>query len=225
MAVMLLLYHLWLSPFCRKVRLVMGEKKLDFQMKVEKVWERRPEFLALNPAGEVPLLIDEDGSRIAGSQPICEYLDEMYGDQSLIGQGAVVRAEVRRLIEWFDLKFHDEVTINLVDEKIMKRLLGLGEPDSKAVLAGSRNIHTHLDYIGWLTDRRSWLAGEEMTLADLTAAAHLSCVDYVGDVPWEDHPPAKDWYARVKSRPSFRAILTDHIPGAPPPRHYADLDF
>ncbi|WP_425406804.1 glutathione S-transferase family protein [Hwanghaeella sp.] len=222
---MLLLYHVWLSPFCRKVRLVLAEKKLDFEMKVQKVWERDPSFLALNPTGEVPLLIDEDGTRVAGSQPICEYLDEMYGDVSLIGQGAVTRAEVRRLVEWFDRKFHDEVIVNLVDEKIIKRFLGQGEPNSRAILAGSRNLHTHLDYVDWLIDRRTWLAGEDMSLADLTAAAHLSCVDYLGDVPWDDHPAAKDWYARVKSRPCFRPILADRIPGAPPPPHYADLDF
>ncbi len=222
---MLLLYHLWLSPFCRKVRLVLGEKKLDFEMKVQKVWERDDSFLALNPTGEVPLLIDEDGTRVAGSQPICEYLDEMYGDVSLIGQGAVTRAEVRRLVEWFDRKFHDEVIVNLVDEKIIKRFLGQGEPDSRAILAGSRNLHTHLAYVEWLIDRRTWLAGEDMSLADLTAAAHLSCVDYLGDVPWDDHPAAKDWYARVKSRPCFRPVLADRIPGAPPPPTYADLDF
>lgn len=222
---MILLYHLWLSPGCRKVRLALAEKKLDFEMQIEKVWQRSPEFLALNPAGEVPVLIDEDGSKVCGSQVICEYLDEMYGPAPLIGTGAVERAEVRRLIHWFDGKFQAEVIANLVDEKIMKRFLGLGEPNSNAIRAGGRNIHVHLSYIEWLVDRRTWLAGEDMTLADLTAAAHLSCVDYLGDVPWEDHPAAKDWYARIKSRPSFRGLLADHIPGAPPPKHYADLDF
>jgi glutathione S-transferase len=123
------------------------------------------------------------------------------------------------------VKFHHEVTANLVDEKIMKRFLGLGEPDSGAIRAGNKNIHYHLDYIGYLTERRRWIAGDELSLADLAAAAHLSCVDYLGDVPWDDHLPAKDWYARIKSRPSFRSLLGDHIPGAPPPKHYADLDF
>jgi len=222
---MMLLYHLWLSPHCRKVRLVLGEKQLTFETRIQKTWDRDEAFLAINPTGEVPVLVDEDGNRVCGSQPICEYLDEMYGDQPIIGTGAVMRAEVRRLVEWFDVKFHEEVGVNLVEEKMMKRFLGLGEPSSASVRAGGRNIHTHLGYISWLAERRTWLAGDELTLADLTAAAHLSCVDYIGDVPWEDHPDAKDWYARVKSRPSFRPILGDHIPGAPPPRHYADLDF
>ena len=146
-------------------------------------------------------------------------------DHSISIRGPAARAETRRLVAWFDNKFYEEVTVNLVDEKIMKRFLGLGEPNSAAIRAGNNNIHYHLDYIGYLTERRRWIAGDELTLADIAAASHLSCVDYLGDVPWEDHQPAKDWYARIKSRPSFRSLLGDHIPGAPPPRHYADLDF
>jgi len=222
---MRLLYHLWLSPFCRKIRVVLAEKNLEFETRVEKVWDRREAFLALNPAGQAPVLIDEDGAALAESTVIAEYIDECHPEPPLIGRTPGMRAETRRLVNWFDLKFNDEVTVNLVDEKIMKRFLGLGEPDSNAIRAGIANIHYHLDYIGYLTERRRWIAGDEFTLADITAAAHLSCVDYLGDVPWADHPSAKDWYARIKSRPSFRPLLGDHIPGAPPPPHYADLDF
>jgi glutathione S-transferase len=219
------LYHLWLSPFCRKVRLVLHEKRLDFELRAESVWERREEFLALNPAGEVPVLIEADGLAISGSEVIAEFIDEVHPDPPLIGRQALQRAEVRRLVQWFDSKFNAEVTENLVGEKMMKRFLGLGEPDSKVVRAGHANIHYHLDYIAYLIDRRKWLAGETLSLADLAAAAHLSCVDYIGDVPWKDHEGAKNWYARIKSRPSFRTLLDDLIPGAAPAKHYRDLDF
>jgi len=219
------LHHLWLSPFCRKVRLVLQEKRLEFQMKTEAVWERDEAFLALNPVGEVPVLVEADGTALSGSDAICEFLDEVHKDPPLISRQAYQRAEARRLVYWFDHKFNTEVTRNLVDEKIMKRFLGLGEPDSRTIRAGHANIHHHLEYVCFLADRRKWLAGDDLSLADLTAAAHLSCVDYLGDVPWEEHPAAKDWYARVKSRPSFRALLEDHIPGAAPAKHYADLDF
>ena len=222
---MRILFHLWLSPFCRKVRLVLHEKRLEFKMKTEGVWERRPEFLSLNPAGEVPVLLEVDGSAVSGSDAICEFLDEMYPEPSIIGRNALARAEVRRLVYWFDHKFNDEVTEHLVGEKIMKRFLGFGEPDSKRVRAGHANVHNHLDYISYLTDRRRWLGGDDMSLADLTAAAHISTIDYLGDVPWSEHPGAKDWYARIKSRPSFRPLLEDHIPGAPPVKSYANLDF
>ncbi len=222
---MRLLYHLWLSPASRKIRVVLQEKALDFQMKVEKTWERRPEFLALNPAGDVPVLIEEDGTVLADACAIAEYLDEVYREKPLLGLNALDRAEVRRLVAWFDVKFNHEVTENLVGEKMMKRFLGFGTPNSSAIRAGKANLTYHLEYVTFLVERRRWLAGDHFSLADITAAAHLSSLDYLGDVPWDDHEPAKEWYARIKSRPSFRPLLADHIPGAPPPKHYADLDF
>ena len=219
------LYHFLLSSFSRKVRIALKEKKLEFALEVEEVWERRPAFLALNPAGQVPVLIEEDNSVLADSGAICEYLEEVYPEPALIGAGAKERAEVRRLVAWFDHKFHPEVTRNLVGEKMMKRMRGIGQPNSGAIRAGHQNIHYHLDYIAYLADRRNWLAGEAFSLADIAAGAQLSAVDYIGDVPWDEHPRAREWYARLKSRPSFRPLLADHVPGAPPPAHYADLDF
>lgn len=219
------LLHLWLSPFSRKVRVALTEKELECDLRVEKVWERRPEFLALNPAGLVPVLVEDDSTVIAESGAICEYLEECYPEHSLLGDSAAERAETRRLTSWFDLKFHAEVTSNLVDEKVMKRFLGLGEPNTSAIRAGRHNIGYHLDYIGYLTERRAWLAGGDFSLADIAAASHLSCLDYLSDVPWDLYPLAKDWYARVKSRPSFRPILQDRVAGLDPPEHYDNLDF
>lgn len=219
------LYHLPLSPFCRKLRVVLAEKALEFDLRPEKVWERRPAFLALNPAGEVPVLVEPDGTVLADSNAIVEYLDEVHTEKRLTGDDPVARAEARRLVAWFDLKFHREVTRNLLGEKLMKRFLGFGQPNVDALRAGAANIRYHLEYIGFLSERRPWLAGTQFSLADIAAAAQLSCLDYLGDVPWADFPEAKDWYARIKSRPSFRALLADHVPGAPPPKHYANLDF
>ena len=182
---MRVLYNLWLSPDCRKVRVALLEKGLDFELRAEYIWERRNEVLALNPACDVPVLVESDGSALSGSNAICEFLDEVHPDPPLIGRQALGRAEVRRLDHWFDGKFDGEVTENLVGEKIMKRLLGQGAPNSKAVRAGHANIHHHLDYIGYLTERRIWLAGDTFSLADITAAAHLSTIDYLGDVPWK----------------------------------------
>ncbi|HJU15069.1 MAG TPA: glutathione S-transferase family protein [Stellaceae bacterium] len=222
---MRVLYHQWLSPFSRKVRVILQEKNLDFTLKLERVWERRPEFLALNPAGEVPVLLEPDGTVLAGSTAIVEYLDEVYRDKILIGLTSQERAEVRRLIAWFDVKMNREVTENLLGEKMMKRLRGDGQPNSLAIRAGHANLPHHLDYIGYLVERRRWLAGDQFSAADITAAAQLSCLDYLGDVPWDSHEPAKEWYARIKSRPSFRPLLADRLPGLPPPKHYTDLDF
>lgn len=222
---MLVLYHFWLCPFSRKVRIALGEKDVRFELVFEKYWERNEAFLALNPAGQVPVLVDESGTPFSDSGAICEYLDELHPDRPLIGFDAKARAETRRLVAWFDAKFQEEVTRNIVDEKVLKRFMRMGQPDSAAIRAGRQNLSYHLDYIGWLIERRNWLAGDDFSLADIAAAAHLSCLDYLGDVPWNDHEPAKDWYARAKSRPSLRALLSDHIPGLTPPKHYADLDF
>jgi glutathione S-transferase len=219
------LYNIFLSSHCRKVRVVLKEKRLDFELKVEKVWERRAEFLALNPAGQVPVLVEEDGTILCDSGVISEYLEEVHPEPMLIGPTPQMRAEVRRLSAWFDHKFSSEVTQNLVGEKMMKRFLGLGQPNSDAIRAGIQNIRYHLDYVSYLTERRNWLAGDDFSLADIAAGAQISTVDYIGDVPWDQHPRAREWYARLKSRPSFRPLLADHIPGAPPPAHYADLDF
>lgn len=210
------LFHLWLHPFSRKVRVALAEKNLDFDLKIEKIWERRTEFLTLNPAGDVPVLVEPDGTIIAHSQVVCEYLNEVYTDNDLLGENPVQRSETRRLIGWFDVKFNREVTDNLVGEKFMKSILKLGEPHGPSIRAGMANIHYHLDYIGFLTEKRKWLAGDEFTLADIAAASHLSCIDYIGDVPWEEHEGALKWYRAVTSRPSFTNIIEERVPGFEP---------
>ncbi len=221
---MRVLYHTLLNASCRLARLAVAEKGLEVELRLEKVWEQRSEFLDINPAGEVPVLID-DGVSICDALVICEYVQDLVPEPDLLGAEILDRAETRRLLVWFNHKFAREVTDNLVGEKLIKRMLRQGTPRTESIRYGSQRIHYHLDYIEYLTDRRRWLAGEKLSFADLCAAAHLSCVDYLGDVPWDDHPGAKDWYARVKSRPSFRPFLLESLPGVPPPKHYADLDF
>jgi glutathione S-transferase len=139
------------------------------------------------------------------------------------------RIEVRRLTSWFNDKFFEEVSGPLVMERVYKRYIPAGRggsaPDTEMLRAAKSNIKYHLVYIGWLVRARDWLAGDSLTYADLSAAAHLSAADYLGDVPWDDDESAKNWYARIKSRPSFRALLSEVLPGLAPSRTYADLDF
>lgn len=222
---MLTLYHTSLSPFCRKVRLVLAEKKLETTLVEEKPWERRLEFMAMNPAVEVPVLKDTDGTIISDSTAIVEYLEEVYPDTALMPKTPKDRAEVRRLMAWFDIKFAREVSRNLLFEKVGKRTRREGTPNSQNIKTGTQKIKDHMEYIDWLMERRSWLAGETLTLADFTAAAHISSIDYIGDVPWSGFEGAKIWYAKIKSRPAFRTLLTDHITGLPASATYADLDF
>jgi glutathione S-transferase len=222
---MRVLYHLPLSPYARKVRLVLAEKRLPFELRPEMVWERRQEYLEINPAGTVPTLVEESGLIIPDSTVICEYLDEVYPDNKLLGGSVAERIEIRRLAAWFDGKFAAEVTQNLYGEKFLRRLTRRGNPDPSAIRTGYTALRYHLDYISWLSETRKWLAGSTLSVADFAAAAHLSTLDFIGELDWSVAPAAKDWYARIKSRPSFRGVLADQVSGTIPPAHYADLDF
>jgi glutathione S-transferase len=218
------LFHVPLSPFCRKVRLSLAEKKIEVELVEERYWERDPDFLRRNPAGKVPVL-RLDGVMMSESTAICEYIEETRPDPSLMPKDPVARQEVRRLVSWFDDKFHHEVTSKLLYERVNKKIMKLGFPDSRNVKDGAKAIKYHIDYMTWLLDHRRWLGGDAMTLADFAAAAHLSALDYISDVDWNRSDVVKDWYAKIKSRPAFRSILADQVPGFPPPKHYNDLDF
>jgi glutathione S-transferase len=218
------LYHVPLSPFCRKVRLVLAEKKIEVELVEERYWEADTDFLRRNPAGKVPVL-KMDGLTLAESTPICEFIEEKHPTPPLFPSDPEGRFEVRRLVAWFDDKFHNEVTSKLLYERVNKKIEKTGYPDSSNVKAGAKAIKFHLDYMSWLLDQRRWLAGPSLTLADFAAAAHFSALDYISDVDWNRTPNVREWYATIKSRPAFRSILADNVPGFPAPAHYADLDF
>ncbi len=210
---------------------------MDADLIEERVFDRRPAFLALNPAGNTPVIVEGGSFVVPEAHTIAEYLDEtrglVMGDKRLLPNNPALRVEVRRLMHWFNAKFFEEVSHYLAQEKIYKRFMtneqagqyGGLSPDTKLVRAARSNIKYHMAYIGYLTRQRNWLAGDQLSYADLAAAAHISVCDYLGDVPWEEDAQAKDWYARIKSRPSFRGLLTDKMLGTPPSSHYTDLDF
>lgn len=221
---MLKLLHFPLCPYSRKVRLALAEKGLEVAAEAIEPWLCHEDLKTGNPAAEVPILEDR-GRIIVDSGVIVEYLEETQRGRSLLGEDATKRAEIRRLIAWFDKKFVRDVTDLIWHEKLIKRLRDRATPDSTAVRRGLANIHEHLDYIGQLFDRNHWLGGDDLSLADITAASQLSVLDYMGDVPWDKHPAAKLWYAKIKSRPSFRPLLTDRLPSIRPVSYYDDLDF
>ncbi len=230
---MLTLLHHPLCPRSRYVRLILAEYGLKARLVEERFWERREEFLVLNPAGELPVMVPDGEPPVPGATTIAEYLQELLSAQPnapiFMPQDIAERVEVRRLASWFNDKFYVEVSGPLVTERIFKRHMtqdqGGGPPDTDALRVARHNIRYHLAYIGWLVRTRDWLAGDRLSYADLAAASHLSAADYLGEVPWNDDEAAKNWYARIKSRPAFRPLLADTLAGLPPSQSYVDLDF
>ncbi len=230
---MLVLYHHPLSTASRLVRLVLAEYDDTAEFVEELTWRRRDEFLQLNPACTVPVMIDGDHQPMVGGLTICEFVDETRGvlnrERRLLPENPHARAEARRIVNWVLEKFEQEVTRYIVQERVFKRQMpssaGGGPPDSKALRVARTNIKYHVKYLGWLAATRNWLAGDTLSYADLAAAAALSVLDYLGEVPWEEDASLKDWYVRIKSRPSFRPLLSDKVRGQPPASHYVDLDF
>lgn len=221
---MVLLIHHPISPFSRKVRLILAEKRILFVLKEEQPWNLSQEVFKLNVSGDLPIFIF-DGNIISGNYAITEFLEEANQEIRLLNGDARHKAEIRRLAEWFDCKFYKEVYRNIVTEKIHKRFSRGQAPDSNVLKAGFNNLNFHMEYIDWLCESRNYLAGDKFSLADLTAAAHLSIIDYLGDIPWEGYKNAKLWYSKIKSRPSFKDILKDNIKGVLPAKHYINLDF
>lgn len=229
----MILHHHPMSAPSRFIRLILAEYGVDAELYEERPWEKRRAFLAISPGNTVPVLVDQTGFPVVGAHPIAEYLDETSGamarQRRLMPGDPLHRAEVRRLIDWFLIKVDNDATRVLVRERVLKldmpRELGGGSPDSGAMRAARANIRQHMRYINWLAGTRDWLGTRSISVADLAAGASLSVLDYMGEVPWAEAPQAQEWYMRVKSRPSFRQILSERVRGLVPVSHYADLDF
>ena len=219
-----ILHHFPLDPASRQVRLALGEKRLPFTEQTVRYWEQPDAFLDLNPSGVTPVMVEGD-LVLCESRTILDHLEETVPEPPLLGRAPEERAEVRRLVLWFDRKFDLEVAGFLLHEKMEKRLLGLGAPDLAALRQGRESLRHHLAYLEALLSARDWLAGRRLSMADFAAAAYLSVIDYLGDVPWDGFPTVKTWYMKLKSRPAFRPLLADRWPGLVPAAHYDDLDF
>jgi glutathione S-transferase len=224
------LLHFTLDPYSRRTRLALAEYGKVCQLVDERPWAPSQNMLDLNPSGLLPILIEDTGLAVGGIEALTEYLEETREDtSSLLPGNAYARAEIRRLVAWFDVKFYTEVTEPLLTEKVIRRFLGAndggGAPDMNRVRQARASLKLHLDYLGYLIEENDWLAGPNLSLADLAAAAHVSAIDYLGDLPWADHSIVKSWYQRIKSRPSFRVLLLDVVPAMVPSSTYADLDF
>ena len=222
---MYILYYMPINSECRAAKLILREKKIQFKSINEPIWKRRVEFLKINPEGELPVILDEHKNTIVGYEALAEYLDEKHIGDNIIGLNSLEKLEIRRLCRWISRKFKKEVIENIVDERVYNHLKGLGNPSSEKLKAGRINLKNNSEYFEWLLRKRSFLAGEVFSLADIAYATTISSLDYLGEVQWSKISFTKKWYALIKSRPSFREILKEKIYGIPPHKNYANLDF
>lgn len=210
------LTHHLLSPPSRFARLVIAEKRLTCD---------------LSPPDEhtdhLPIFVDLDGTRVQGLWAIVDHLEGGYPEHSLLPDDARLRGEALRLLDWAMGPLHDGVIRRVVYEKASPRYTGASihrPPDMLVVRSGREALKPMLAGIGTAGETNGYLAARECTLGDLAVAANLSALDYFGEVPWADYPAAAEWYIRMKSRPAFRTLLSDRVPGQPPVAHYAELD-
>jgi glutathione S-transferase len=218
------LHQFALCPFSRAVRFALAEKGEAVELVEARPWERPDQLFALNPACQTPAL--ENGALVlADSMAILEYVEETIERPPLIGASAAERAEARRLSAWFAQRFYAEVTAPLLSERLVKRIFTREMPDGAVLRAAARAAESHLQYVEYLLDHNRWLAGGTFSIADIHAAAQISVADYLGGVDWGGHAQAKMWYSALKSRPTFRAMLSERMEGVRPPAHYDKLDF
>jgi len=219
------LYQFPLCPFSRKIRLLMGEKNIAYDLVREDPWAASDLFFNLNPAGRTPVAVHEERNIVlADSRAIAEFFEETIDKAPMINGTAAGRAEIRRLVALFDENFYGDVTAPLLHERMKKRIVLREPPDSRILREAMKLAHGHLDYMDWLIDNRPWLAGSTMSMADLAAAAQISVADYLGGIDWTGHEQTRGWYSVFKSRPSFRPLLTERMEVIQPPPHYALVD-
>jgi len=220
-----LISHYPLCPFCRLVRLAFYEKGIPHAVWVETPWLRRPAFLEKNPLGTVPVITEPDDNVLTGASTICEYLNEIAPVPDLIGETPRGRAEIRRLMEWTFETFYPEVVKPILDERVYKALQQKGVPDSTVLRMARQNYKILMPYLNWIASRRNYLGGRHLSYADLAMAAQLSVLDYLGELTWDNLNDAKIWYAKIKSRLSFKSLLQDKVGGIMPSDTYTLLDF
>ena len=222
------LLHHPLDPSSRLIRLMCAEYGVPLDMQEIKPWLRTADLLEINPAATLPILITEEDVTVVGLLATLHMVEDLYTPDAIAGllpAEPAPRAEMWRLLEWVTGKLNDEVTRYVLEEKIVKRDQKGATPDPAVLRVAKANLAEHMLYFNWLLAHRTWLGGETMTLADFALAAHLSTLDYLGDIDWPKAGETRDWYSRIKSRPAFRTLLNDRVVAMPPHKGYADLDF
>ncbi len=220
-------YHYPLCPFSRQIRVLLKELGIEFNTEKEEYWRRTQRLISMNPAGELPVVVDENGKIYSQIHALIEYFREINEASYLFPESVEARYLMRNLIFWYNNKFYREVTKYIIDEKLIKLLTRVGSPDSEIIRVAKTNLAAHLKYMeSYISKNYSdYLASENFTVADIAASCQLSVLDFFDEIFWDSYPNLKHWYCLIKSRPSFTGLLNDFVPGFNPPSHYYELDF
>ncbi|MDC3024017.1 glutathione S-transferase family protein, partial [Alphaproteobacteria bacterium] len=144
------LYYMPLNFYCRAARIILLEKKINFQIVNEPFWKRRIEFLKINPAGDLPVVVDQNRTNIIGYEGLVEYLEDQGVGAKLLGDSPLKRLEVRRICMWVGRKLQKEVMENILDERVFNSLKENSQPSSNILNAGRKNLNNHMKYFDWI---------------------------------------------------------------------------
>ncbi|HEY1610811.1 MAG TPA: glutathione S-transferase [Paraburkholderia sp.] len=192
------------SPFVRKARIVLAEKKIDYKLAIEDVWAPDTEIHHFNPLGKVPCLVMEDGEAVFDSRVICEYVDTLSPVGKLIPPSGRERVEVRC---W------EALADGLLDAAVLIRAEGTQRPpeqQNESWVARQRNkIDKSLDAMAQGLGGNAWCAGNRYTLADISLGCALGYLDFrMPQIAWRDlHPNLARHYEKLSQRQSFADTL------------------
>jgi RNA polymerase-associated protein len=200
---MIKLYDYPQCPFCRKVRVALAEKGIEYEkifVDLRKKEQNKEDFLKLNPYGKVPVLVD-DGVVIYESSVINEYLDEKYPDPSLMPSDPADRARARILVDFCESHFHPS-WFNIYIEMTFKP----EDKRNRELIEKSKNeLKEHLRRLNQELEGREYLVGS-YSLADIAFTPRVALFNTLGIQVSPELKNVIDWVERIKSRPSYKAL-------------------
>jgi glutathione S-transferase len=198
------LYHNPLSPNVRRVRLTAAVLELPLEEKVldfSKGEHKNPEYLALNPNGAVPTLVDGDFV-LTESRSIMQYLASKRPDSGLLPRDEAQRADVTRWQFWDATHFSPQLG-TLTFEKVLKVMMGLGEPNTVKIEEALSNFRRFAGVLDKRLEGKTYVVGNALTLADLTLASSLMYAQQT-EAPVAEFPNVQAWLSRITTLPAWK---------------------
>ena len=193
-----------MSPNVRRVRLtaaVLGleleERKLDFA----KGEHKNPEYLALNPNGAVPTLVDGDFV-LTESRAIMQYLASKKPESGLLPRDEAARADVVRWQFWDASHFSPHLAA-FVFEKLIKGMMGMGDPDTRKIDDALANFRRFGAVLNKRLEGKDYVVGSALTLADLTLASSLMYAKQA-EIPLAEFPNISAWFSRISAMDAWK---------------------